>query len=82
MMVANNLKILMRGTKSSKLTKHKPAKAMTMVTLGKHNAVAELPFLTVMGAIPGKIKSKDLFVGRTRKLMGLDHGAKDSGSKE
>ena len=70
MVVAKNLKTLMRGTKSSKLNKHKPAKAIVMVTLRRNNAVAQRPFLTVMGVIPGKIKSRDLFVGKTRRLMG------------
>ncbi|RZB46151.1 Apoptosis-inducing factor-like A [Glycine soja] len=31
-----------------------------------------LPFLTISGRIPGFIKSRDLFVGKTRKQMGLN----------
>lgn len=70
--VAKNIKILMSGENEDKLSTYEPtSKAIAIVTLGRCNAVAEFPFLTLSGFIPGLIKSKDLFVGKTRKLMGL-----------
>lgn len=51
---------------------YKPQLAMAVVSLGRKDAVAQIPFLTISGRIPGLIKSGDLFVGRTRKQMGLN----------
>lgn len=45
---------------------------MAIVALGQKDAVAECLFAMLIGPIPGKIKSKDLFVGKTEKNMGLD----------
>ncbi|KMZ56998.1 putative Apoptosis-inducing factor [Zostera marina] len=70
-LVAKNLQILVKGGQESKLGSYKPAGAMAIVTLGRKNAVAQFPFATVSGCIPRMIKSKDLFVGMTRKKMGL-----------
>ena len=71
--VANNIKILMSGGNEGKMSIYEPtSKAIAIVTLGRCNGVAEFPFLTLSGFIPGLIKSKDLFVGKTRKLMGLN----------
>lgn len=44
-----------------------------MVSLGKKDAVAQLPFTTMTGFLPGLIKSRELFLRKTRKLLGLDH---------
>ncbi|GAB4859835.1 hypothetical protein Ancab_011315 [Ancistrocladus abbreviatus] len=69
---AKNLKILLAGGDESKMVKYQaPSKAIAFVSLGRKEAVAQLPFMTVIGRVPGKIKSRDLFVGRTRKLLGL-----------
>lgn len=73
-MVAKNLKLIMKGAKESKLSKYKPASAMAIISLGRKEGVAQLPFMTMIGCIPGIIKSKDLFVGKTRKQLGLDPG--------
>lgn len=72
MVVAKNLKLLMKGAKESALAKYKPSSPLAIVSLGRKEGVAQLPFTTVSGCLPGLIKSKDLFVGKTRKQMGLD----------
>ncbi|XP_024542924.1 apoptosis-inducing factor 2-like [Selaginella moellendorffii] len=46
-------------------------RAMGLVSLGRHAGVAQLPFGTFVGWIPGLVKSRDLFVGKTRKGLGL-----------
>ncbi|GLT48661.1 hypothetical protein SLA2020_222710 [Shorea laevis] len=69
--VAKNLKLLMAGGKESKMATYKPGSAMAIVSLGRKEAVAQFPFMTVSGCIPGMVKSKDLFVGKTRKVMGV-----------
>ncbi|KAJ3671390.1 hypothetical protein LUZ60_007469 [Juncus effusus] len=75
-LVAKNLKMLIKhgsNSKEQKLLKYKPAtSASAMVTLGRRDALADYPFMTIAGLIPGMVKSRDLCVGRTRKLMGLD----------
>ncbi|GMH12684.1 hypothetical protein Nepgr_014525 [Nepenthes gracilis] len=68
-----NLKILLAGGNESKMLKYQPpSSTWAVVSLGRKEGVAQLPFMTISGCIPGRIKSKDLFVGRTRKLLGLD----------
>lgn len=69
--VAKNAKLLMAGGKESKMASYQPGSAVAIVSLGRKDAVAQFPFTTVSGCIPGMIKSKDLFVGKTRKQMGL-----------
>ncbi|XP_030451010.1 uncharacterized protein LOC115673088 [Syzygium oleosum] len=67
-----NLKLLMSGGgHASKLSAYKPGPALAIVSLGRKEAVAQFPFMTAIGWFPGKIKSGDLFVGRTRKQLGL-----------
>ncbi|WCJ41896.1 FAD/NAD(P)-binding oxidoreductase family protein [Euphorbia peplus] len=70
--VAKNVKLLMSGEKESKMVTHKPSSDIAIVSLGRRDAVAQLPFTTIIGVIPGLLKSKDLFVGKTRKLRGLE----------
>ncbi|KAG1327837.1 apoptosis-inducing factor 2-like [Cocos nucifera] len=72
--VAKNLKLLINGAKESRLAKYKPATTMAMVSLGRKDAVAQFSFVAMIGFLPGFIKSKDLFVHRTRQQMGLDRG--------
>ncbi|XP_052186973.1 uncharacterized protein LOC127797853 [Diospyros lotus] len=70
-LTAKNLKLLMAGGPESKMGTHKPGKALAFVSLGRNDAVAQILFITMIGCVPGKIKSKDLFVGKTRKQLGL-----------
>jgi apoptosis-inducing factor 2 len=62
----------MKGEKDSSLAAYKPSSALAIVSLGRKSAVAQFPFMTASGRFPGMIKSKDLFLGRTRKVMGVD----------
>lgn len=68
--VVANIKKLMLNYKN-KLTTYKDGSAMEIVPMGRYVAVAELLFGTTIGCIPGRINSKDLFVGKTRKGLGL-----------
>ena len=49
-----------------------PRSIKAIVSLGRREAVAQLSFTTTIGHVPGLIKSRDLFVGKTRKRLGLD----------
>ncbi|XP_062091725.1 uncharacterized protein LOC133797724 [Humulus lupulus] len=69
---AKNLKVLLNGGNESKMVKYKGSFQAALVSLGRKEGVAELPFVTISGCIPGKIKSGDLFVGKTRKQLGLN----------
>ncbi|KAI3746503.1 hypothetical protein L6452_08937 [Arctium lappa] len=66
-----NLQLLIGGGNESKMSTYKLSSAKAIVSLGRHDAVAQLPLTTVIGLIPGLIKSKDLFVGKTRKELDL-----------
>ncbi|XP_027347235.1 apoptosis-inducing factor homolog A-like isoform X2 [Abrus precatorius] len=70
--VVNNLKVMIEGGRECRMESYKPHSAMAVVSLGRKDAVAQLPFVTLVGRVPGFIKSGDLFVGKTRKQMGLD----------
>ncbi|KAF3502978.1 hypothetical protein F2Q69_00044346 [Brassica cretica] len=68
-----NIKIMMSGgEKKKKMSTYKPRSEMAIVSLGRKDSVAQFPFVTVIGCLPGLIKSKDLFVGKTRKTRGLN----------
>ncbi|KAF7823192.1 apoptosis-inducing factor-like protein A-like [Senna tora] len=67
--VAKNLKVLISG--GNKLGVYKAQGTMAIVSLGRKHGVAQLPFITLSGRIPGLIKSGDLFVGQTRSKLGL-----------
>ncbi|KAL5976489.1 hypothetical protein ACLOJK_020822 [Asimina triloba] len=56
-----NIKLLIEGCTESKLAMYKPGPLIALISLGRKEAVLRLPFLTVSGCIPGKIKSKALF---------------------
>ncbi|KAJ0789261.1 putative NADH:ubiquinone reductase (non-electrogenic) [Helianthus annuus] len=72
LVVANNLKLLIEGGDEGKMVKYSPAtSAMAIVSLGRREALAYIRCVTMIGRIPGLIKSKDLFVGKTRKQLGL-----------
>ena len=68
-----NIKVMMSGgEKKKKMSTYKPGSEMAIVSLGRKDSVAQFPFMTVIGWLPGLIKSKDLFVGKTRKTRGLN----------
>ncbi|CAF1708491.1 hypothetical protein Bca4012_006246 [Brassica carinata] len=67
-----NIKLLMSGGNEKKLSSYKPGSDIAIISLGRKDSVAQFPFLTVSGCVPGLLKSKDLFVGKTRKARGLD----------
>ncbi|KAM7272556.1 hypothetical protein ACFE04_027219 [Oxalis oulophora] len=69
--VAKNIKLLASGVDESKLATYKPGSDIALVSLGRKEGVAQLPMMTISGCLPGKIKSGDLFVGKTRKQLGL-----------
>ncbi|CAM6041243.1 unnamed protein product [Sphagnum compactum] len=70
--VTKNIKKLSKDPKVSKLAVYTPLKApFGLVSLGRASGVAQLPFATIIGCLPGMLKSKDLFVGKARKGLGL-----------
>ncbi|KAK1299744.1 hypothetical protein QJS10_CPB13g01482 [Acorus calamus] len=69
--VAKSLKWLVKGGNETKMSTYKAGSPIAIVSLGRKEGVAQFPMLTFSGWLPGKIKSKDLFVGSTRKQMGL-----------
>lgn len=70
--VAKNLKALISGGgKENKLGIYKAQPTMAIVSLGRKHGIAQFPFMTLSGRVPGFIKSGDLFVGQTRKDLGL-----------
>ncbi|KAL5709151.1 hypothetical protein ACHQM5_019871 [Ranunculus cassubicifolius] len=78
--VAKNIKLLMGGADEKRLWVYKCAKgkAIALVSLGRKRGIAQFPFMTISGWIPGKIKSEGLFVEKTRKAMGLDQEYNDA----
>lgn len=72
--VVENIKKLSKPatSKASKLAVYKPlASPFGIVSLGRYEGVAQLPVVTILGRVPGMLKSKDLFVGKTRSQFGL-----------
>ncbi|XP_057807539.1 uncharacterized protein LOC131022133 isoform X2 [Salvia miltiorrhiza] len=69
---AKNLKVLMGGGQERKMAMYKPRSVKVIVSLGRQDAVAQFQYTTWIGLVPGMIKSKDLFVGKMRKQLGLD----------
>ncbi|KAL9235880.1 hypothetical protein vseg_010612 [Gypsophila vaccaria] len=70
-LTAKNLKLLLREGNEEKLEAYKPSQPLAFVSLGKKEGVAQINKFTIGGCLPGYIKSKDLFVGKTRKTFGL-----------
>lgn len=62
----------MKGPPASKLATYSTGYPLALVSLGRNEGLAQLPFVTLTGCIPGMIKSRDLFVSKTRKQMGLN----------
>ncbi|KAA8534591.1 hypothetical protein F0562_032150 [Nyssa sinensis] len=71
LVAAKNLKLLMAGGKEHKMATYTPASPLAIVSLGRREAVAQIFGITISGCIPGMIKSRDLFVGKTRRQLGL-----------
>lgn len=70
---AKNLRVLMSGGDERKMVNYKTRSSVkVVVSLGRQDAVAQFPLMTSIGLVPGLMKSKDLFVGKTRKQLGLD----------
>jgi apoptosis-inducing factor 2 len=72
LLVAKNLKLLIKGSPVNKLTTYSTGFPLTIVSLGRNEGIAHLPFVTLSGCLPGRVKSRDLFVSKTRKKMGLN----------
>ncbi|TVU33441.1 hypothetical protein EJB05_25258 [Eragrostis curvula] len=72
LLVAKNLKLLIKGSPVSKLATYSTGYPVALISLGRNEGIAQLPFLTLSGCLPGRIKSRGLFVGKTRKEMGLN----------
>ena len=70
-MVSSNLKLLIDGGDEGKMVKYNPASPMAIVSLGRRDALLHVRCVTIIGRVPGLLKSKDLFVGKTRKQLGL-----------
>ncbi|PON84383.1 FAD/NAD(P)-binding domain containing protein [Trema orientale] len=69
---SKNLKLLLMGEKECKILKYRNFLEAALVSLGRKEGVAQFPFVTFSGCNPGKIKSRDSFVGRSRKQLGLN----------
>ncbi|KAG9143206.1 hypothetical protein Leryth_010137 [Lithospermum erythrorhizon] len=67
--VEKNIKSMIAG--KEKLDAYKTGMQMAIVSLGRSEAVAQISGVTMIGCIPGKMKSEDLYVGKTRKTLGL-----------
>ena len=68
---AKNMKMIMVG-KEGKMEIYRPPSSTTaIVSLGRKQAVAQFSLTTIAGTLPGFIKSRDLFVGKARKHLGL-----------
>ncbi|XP_066327639.1 uncharacterized protein [Miscanthus floridulus] len=72
LLVGKNLKLLIKGLPNSKLATYSPGYPLALVSLGRKEGLLQLPLLTLCGCLPGKIKSGDVFVGKTRKNLGLN----------
>lgn len=71
LVAARNLKLLISGGRRCRMAVYKPGSSLAIVSLGRREAVAQIYCITIIGYLPGLIKSKDLFVGKTRKQLGL-----------
>ncbi|CAM6089633.1 unnamed protein product [Calypogeia fissa] len=70
--VIQNIQKLMKNPDDEKLAVYKVSGSpIGIVSLGRVIAVAQLPFGTILGRMAGMLKSKDLFVGKSREQLGL-----------
>lgn len=69
--IAGNIKAVIEAEAKGKpvkaLKKYPTPPNMCMVSLGRKNGVAQLPFGTFTGFLPTTLKSKDLFISKIRK---------------
>lgn len=69
---AKNLKHLIAGSNESKFSSYKAnTSGIAIISLGRKEGLAQFPFMSLIGCVPGILKSKDLFVGKSRKELGL-----------
>lgn len=69
---ASNIKLLLHeGLNASGLKPYIPPQDALLLTLGRANGIAQLPLVTVTGIMPTILKSKGLFIEKTRKDLGL-----------
>ncbi|KAM7467786.1 hypothetical protein LguiB_015348 [Lonicera macranthoides] len=71
LVAVKNLRLLMAGGNESRMAVYKPAPPIAIISLGRKEAVAQVYCITSIGCVPGMVKSGDLFVGKTRKQLGL-----------
>ncbi|XP_024378258.1 uncharacterized protein [Physcomitrium patens] len=73
--VADNIKRLIQAPTQPKLAEYEPLSTpFGIVSLGRYEGVAQLPIvpqLPILGRLPGMLKSKDLFVTKTRAELGV-----------
>ena len=72
--VAENIKKLIKEPKTSSknLKSYTRMNApVAIVSLGRRDALAQVSCGTFLGCLPGLVKNKDLFVGKTREGLGL-----------
>ncbi|KAG0562401.1 hypothetical protein KC19_9G143200 [Ceratodon purpureus] len=70
--VIENMKKHIKDPYTAKLTEYKPATTpFAIVSLGRNLGLMQMPLGTLVGRLPGMLKSKDLFVGSSRKALGL-----------
>jgi NADH dehydrogenase FAD-containing subunit len=70
--VTENIKKSVKDPFTAKLTEYNPATApFAIVSLGRNLGLMQMPLGTFVGRLPGMLKSKDLFVGSSRKALGL-----------
>lgn len=70
--VIANIKKHIKDPHTAKLSEYKAATTtMAVVSLGRNLGVMQMPLGTLLGRLPGMLKSKDLFVGASRKNLGL-----------
>ncbi|KAG0577160.1 hypothetical protein KC19_5G135500 [Ceratodon purpureus] len=70
--VVDNIKRLIKNSKAPKLAEYKPLTSpLGLVSLGRYEGVAQFPIVTLIGRLPGMLKSGDLFVGKARGSLGV-----------
>ena len=69
--VIDNVKMHIKDPNATKLVEYKPSTTpFAIISLGR-NLGLHSPLGTLVGRLPGMLKSKDLFVGNSRKALGL-----------
>lgn len=73
LVVGKSLKqLVLKGVKDcSRLARYKPSVPQAWISLGRKDALLQYSFLTISGFVPGMFRSRDLFIGKMRKSLGL-----------